>query len=133
MTLRKRMLLTATILPFDAMSQGVEFDGVLEGLSTRSDGSLGIRVSTGEFTAEDKLAMFSLQNIACKVSFVPIESEQAPKEIKSELSRKTDSQRLRAVLFILWKQAGEFGSFESQYSNEMSKIIEAYKKKLKPI
>ena len=115
------------------MSQGVLFNAVVEGLSTRVDKSLGIRISTGELEASEKLLIMDLQGIACEVTLRPIDSELVPKEIKAPLSTKTPSQRLRAVLFIAWKQAGEFGSFETQYDTEMNRIIEAYKKKLKPI
>ena len=115
------------------MSQGVQFNGVVEGISTRSDGSLGIRLSTGEFSPEDKLVMFGMQNLACTMVFAPTDSEQPPKEIKAPLSTKTPSQRLRAVLFCWYKSLGEPGQWEAFYENEISKHINAVKAKLPPL
>jgi len=43
---------------------------------------------------------------------------------------KTPSQRLRGVLFILWKQGGEQGDFDFFYKQELEKIITHFKDKL---
>jgi meiotically up-regulated gene 157 (Mug157) protein len=37
---------------------------------------------------------------------------------------------LRAVLFILWRQAGEQDNFETYYNQTMEKLIELYKSKI---
>jgi len=47
-----------------------------------------------------------------------------------ELEGKTKSQRLRAVLFIEWKQNGEQGEFKDFYADRMEKIIQHYKDRL---
>lgn len=44
--------------------------------------------------------------------------------------RKTPAQRLRSVLFLLWKQEGSRGDFESFYQERMGKIIDIMKGKL---
>lgn len=51
-------------------------------------------------------------------------------EVDIVLEGKSKSQRLRSVIFILWKQLGENGTFDSFYSNYMEKIIEGIKSKL---
>lgn len=39
------------------------------------------------------------------------------------------SQRLRAVMYIIWEKHGSVGKFEDKYNAEMEKIISHYKKK----
>lgn len=43
---------------------------------------------------------------------------------------KTPAKRLRAVLFILWKQQGSRGDFEVFYRERMGKLIDMIKMKL---
>lgn len=51
-------------------------------------------------------------------------------EIKTD-SRKTPSQRLRAVLFRNWEQNNEgMDTFETYYSAKMEKLINHFKEKL---
>jgi hypothetical protein len=45
---------------------------------------------------------------------------------------KSQGQRLRGVIFILWKQQGEKGDFESFYRTYLEKLIEYTKGKLQP-
>lgn len=43
---------------------------------------------------------------------------------------KTQSQRLRDIIFIDWKQHGESGNFENYYRNYLEKLIEFAKSRL---
>ena len=112
---------------------GILFNGVLSGASTRQDGSLGLRVDTPELTPEEKLAVFALQNVPCEITFKPADEAAPPKEVKGELSRKTVSQRFRAVVFVWWSQLGKPGDFAQFYESEGNKVVEAYKAKLRPL
>lgn len=103
------------------------------GASTKSDGSIGIRLETPELTPEDCLAVFSLRNIPCEITFKPNDADAAPpKEIRGELSRKTISERWRTILFVWWKHLGEPGTFENFYASEGEKAINQIKAKLPP-
>lgn len=116
------------------MNQAIQFNGVLSRVGTRSDGSLGLTLESGELVPEDKLAVFNLQNIPCLITFKPNDADaMPPKEIKSELSRQTISQRWRSVCFVWWKQLGEPGTFEAFYNAEGEKAIIAIKNRLKPV
>lgn len=115
------------------MKDSVQLNIIVEGVSTRADKSLGMRLSTSEMTPEEKLWILDLQNIPCLATFQPIEGFSITKEIKSELSKKTISERIRACVFIFWKQSGEPGSFEIFYASEGEKIISGLKAKLKPV
>ena len=43
---------------------------------------------------------------------------------------KSPSQRLRAVLFLLWEQQGSWGDFDTWYKAKIEEIIEHFKGKL---
>lgn len=43
---------------------------------------------------------------------------------------KSPSQRLHAVLFLLWKQNGENGLFQTYYETQMEKFIDYLKERL---
>lgn len=63
-----------------------------------------------------------------------IKEEEMPKE-QAEVGSKTPSQRLRAALYVLYKQEKEDNQtelvFDLWYSARMESIIEAVKKKIK--
>ncbi len=115
------------------MSQPVEFNGHLTRISTRSDGSLGITLESGAMVPENKLTLFNFQNIPCLVTLKPNDADaMPPKELKGELSRKTISERLRAVIFVWYKQLGSPGEFSVFYESEGNKVINSYKARLEP-
>ena len=55
------------------------------------------------------------------------------KEVKTELDEKTPGQRMKAVLFLLWKQQNEAIDFDVFYKQKMNGLIEHLKLKLNPI
>lgn len=110
-------------------------DVILEGCSTRADGSLSIRFSTPELSPDEKTVFFELQKCELKMLLQP-KGNEAPeelKEVKGEFDNKTCSQRLRAVLFVEWKQQNEPGEFEDYYRRKMNKLIDDVKDGLKPV
>jgi hypothetical protein len=58
------------------------------------------------------------------------EEIEAIDDVDVELEGKSKSQRLRNVLYILYKQQGEIGEFKDFYSIWMEKIIQNFKDKL---
>lgn len=60
-----------------------------------------------------------------------IKTSDIPKE-DAEPGTKSQSQRLRDVIFILWKQKGGKGDFETFYRVYLEKLIELTKSKLEP-
>ena len=107
---------------------------ILTGASTRVDGSLGLRFSTPELTPADKTAFFEILNLNLKMLLQPEgEAPSELKDVKGEFDTKTPGQRLRAVLFVWWKQLNEPGNFEEFYKRRMETIIEETKSKLNPV
>lgn len=60
-----------------------------------------------------------------------VAQEEIP-EGRADSGVKSQSQRLRDVIFIDYKQHGEKGDFESYYRNYLEKLIEFAKSRLTP-
>lgn len=115
------------------MSQPVQLDTILSGIATKADGSLSLRFSTLELSPEHTLPLLALRNQNLLMTLAPIGSDEMPMEIESESSAKTPSQRLRAVLHVLWESQrntlkGE--PFSIFYEKKMESIIIWLKNKL---
>lgn len=92
-----------------------------------------MRFASPELEPSEKTAFFELLNKNVKVLIQPSDEQPAElKEVKGEFDRKTPSQRLRAVLFILYKQSEGGGDFEDFYLRRMNEIVESVKKQLEP-
>lgn len=112
-------------------NQAIQFNGHLTRIGTRSDGSLGLTLETPEFTSEECLAVFSLRNIPCEVTLRPNDADaMPPKEIKGEFDKLTQSQRIRRILYVWYRELGEPGQFDAFYQSETNKYIESIKAKL---
>lgn len=46
------------------------------------------------------------------------------------MPEKSPSQRLRAVLFVLWEQRGSKGEFEEFYKESIERVIKRIKEEL---
>ena len=109
----------------------VLIQALLDGVSHRKDGSLGIRFLTQEMSAQDKLKLIELLNSFGWVCFSPSEAEAVDiPETQPDDTRKSESQRLRAVLFLLYKQGEQLDTFAFYYREKMEKFIEHIKGKL---
>ena len=109
----------------------IKLPAYLTGFSSRADGSAGIRFATQELTSDDWVELQQNLNQFGWLVFSANEAQPTdiPKE-EAEDKAKTPSKRLRATLFVLWKQKGEPQDFESFYRVQVEKVIEAIKSKL---
>ena len=111
--------------------KAIKTQATITRISSRVDGSIGISVSTPELTSEQKTAFFDLHNKNIDMWIKPLdEMAQDIEEIKTEVDRKTPSQRLRGVLFMVWKTEGEKGEFSDFYTKFMNTMIERLKTRL---
>lgn len=109
----------------------LQLNAIITGISSKVDRSLSLRISTPELTNKERADFMEYQGINCNLTVEPLdEKAEGIEMIDRELETKTKSQRLRAVLFILWKQEGEQGKFEDYYKNKMEGLIEHFKNKL---
>jgi len=111
---------------------------ILGRVATKADGSLSLNFSTSELSAEEQTVLFKLCRINLQATLKPLgETLEAPVEVKSELSTKTPSSRLRNVFFVLYRQKQALGflsdkTFEQFYADGMEKIISDIKDHLEP-
>lgn len=102
-------------------------------MSVRSmvDGGLGLSLHTNELTPDEKAEIMGYHMQAGWLLFSPneITDSDIPKGM-AEKDAKTPSQRLRAVIFILWKQSGDVDDFERFYEITMETFINSVKSKL---
>lgn len=118
----------------------IVFGAIIDGVATRKDKTLTVRIGTQELSGETAGELFGLQNalvfVAIKVEDFGKEEIEALERLKADAmadSRKTESQRLRAVLYKLWQQNPEgYKDSNSHYIAKMEAIIEHLKKKLNP-
>ncbi len=118
--------------------RAVLMQAVFTRFSSRSDGSVGFTGCTPELNTTEKVALMDLHGKNVKVLIQPTDdTPEAMMEVKGELGFKTPGQRLRAVIFILFKQATESGRikgvmFEAFYGEVMEKFIADIKNQLEP-
>lgn len=113
------------------------FQGNIDGVKTRKDRSVKIELVTAlEMTNPEEMAkLFSLSNeavsIAMKVGHISDEEAlNIPEPQKDYREEKSPSQRLKAVWYLLWKQQGEQGDFDTYYKRSMNRVIDQIKEKL---
>jgi len=103
-------------------------------VSTFADHSLRLQVDTDrELSAEENALVFALYNksgwFLFKESELKPEDVEVPEYVKEFKEDKTPSQRLRAVIYLNWKQ-NQIGTSDDFYTRKMEEIIEHFKSKL---
>lgn len=115
----------------------LQLPATIEAISSRADGTWAIRVGTQELDKEDGSALMELNRKLGWFMFKEDVFEEADllniPEVKPEFKTdKTPSQRLRAVLYVLWEQKYKKSepTFENFYRKQTEKIINWVKEKL---
>lgn len=103
-------------------------------MNPKADRSWKLVFETRELRGEEvKILADNFQGEGWLV-FKPNE-EPLPEDIpdgSADSGTKSQSQRLRDVIFVLWKQKGGKGDFETYYRVYLEKLIEYTKSKLEP-
>ena len=82
--------------------------------------------------------MFELQGKNCRALFEPMDFATDGKvEVKSSMGTKSPGERLRAVLFVMFKQLSAANktnhkTFDEFYLHHMEVVINSYKDQLEP-
>jgi len=106
----------------------------IDGIASRVDGTISIKIGTQELDKNAAGDLFGLRGKHCKVlisdsNITTIESELVDNQpLISGKKHKTESSRLRAVLFLLSQQLDQ--DSETYYKQIMNGLIEHYKAKL---
>ncbi len=110
----------------------------LDGYQRRKDRTISLRFVTQEMTSEEVMNIDAVLDGFGILHFraeddqqeaVPVEQLDSI-ELDLYDKKKTQSQRLRAVLFKLYKQEGGEGEFKDYYKVKTEKIIKHFKSRL---
>jgi hypothetical protein len=108
----------------------------VENITTRKDNTVKITLGTQELSPGKASELFSMMNrltmtyISPKDSIDQKEMDQVDK-VDPELGGKTQSQRIRNVLYKLYEQGNEgFKDFETYYKSKTNAYIDHLKAKI---
>ena len=106
----------------------------LDGIASKVDGTVSIKISTQEVDSMSAAALFALRGKHCKVlisdsNITTMEAELVDnQQLVSGKKHKTESQRLRGVFYLLAQQKEV--EFEQYYKEQMNILIDHFKAKL---
>lgn len=109
---------------------------ILENYRPRKDGSIGLSFSTQELTTDKVSEVHALLNSYGVLHFkagekMTSEDIALVDGVDMDLNNgKSQSQRLRGVLWLYWQQSGAVGDFKDFYRVHTEKLIEHFKNKL---
>ena len=108
---------------------------MVENITTRKDRTVKLTIGTQELNPTEAGLLFQYMNLLVSVYLCPAAIDQREIEqidkLEPELNNKTQSQRIRNVLFLLHQQNQEgFKSFDEFYRAKTEKYIEHLKTKL---
>ena len=110
---------------------------VLDGYQRRKDRTVSLRFITQEKTSsevmeiDEALQQYGVLYFRGEENMNSDEVEELDKiELDLYDEPKTQSQRLRNVLFILWKQKESKGEFKKFYKQKTEEIIQHFKNKI---
>lgn len=118
--------------------KGILFAATVEGIRSRKDKTVALTLGTQELTPEKAGLLFNTNShlVTCYLSVketVSDDEQEIIDSIEIETPSKTPSQRLRNVLYLLWKQSPEgYKDFNMFYLHQMEKLLDHYKGKLTP-
>lgn len=115
---------------------GVLIPCQIENVSTRKDNTIKIVIGTQEMSEGSAGKLFSMLNKFGYAHLSPTEISQKElnevDQLDPEMEGKTQGQRIRNVLYILFTQDNEgFTDFDSFYKNKTEKYISHLKTKIK--
>jgi hypothetical protein len=115
---------------------GILLSSTIESITTRKDNTIKIVIGTQEMAPDKAGELFSLMN-KLTVVYISVKDGINQKEIdlidtvNPELPGKSQSQRIRATLFVLFKQDKEgHKNFDSYYRFKTEMYIEHLKKQI---
>jgi hypothetical protein len=103
-------------------------------ITSLADRSYKLEFSTRELSGSDATVLMNLIHDEGWLLFSPnndITEQDIPDEKPDAMTgRKTQAQRLRAVIYKIWESKGSNGSFETYYQSYMEKVIDQLKEKI---
>lgn len=103
-------------------------------IETKVDGSIKmVYITSMEMSDKDTATLMSFRNkegflLFADTGFEDSVLDDLPKI--EDTKKKSQSQRLRAVLYRLWERTNQQEEFHNYYNRVMEKLIDEYKEKL---
>ena len=111
--------------------QGIRVKTVITAVRSLANMGAGMTIHTSPLTEKELTSVLRLHGRDCLTDIVPLSNpEEQIIEIDTDLETKSQSTRIRNVLYRLWEQGGKQGNFPDFYKNKTEMIIEWVKKKL---
>lgn len=113
------------------MNKGFQVSAQITAVKPLVDRGMSITMHTKELTTEEQVQIIKYLSSAGWLLFKEneVQEEEIPKQ-DSDFESKSQSQRIRGVLYVLWEQRGKEGTFEEFYKMQTEKFINAVKNKL---
>lgn len=114
-----------------AMSKIFSAPAILTRVAYLKDHGVSLGFSTQELSIQDKVIVSEFYQSSGYLLFKEneIKHEDIPQGDAPD-ETKSPSQRLRGALFVLWKQQGSIGDFETFYRVQMDRAINRVKRLL---
>lgn len=111
-----------------------QIQAVMSKATTMADNTVRLTFDCQETTPDMMAEMFEMKNqigwLFFQESRINLSDLASLPEIKVEKGQKTPSERLRAVLYVLWESQPSDMSFDNFYINKMNQLIDWVKAKL---
>ena len=112
--------------------KALQVQTVIGSVSSRKDKSLRLSVTTPELSTTERAKFMDMQGILCETLFSPLDTEFPEiDKIETDMDQKSPSQRLRSIMYILFKQNNEgHDLFPAYYAHKMEGILTHVKGKI---
>lgn len=116
--------------------KGILFGAIVESIRSRKDKTVSVTLGSQELSPEKAGELFSTNGhlVTCYISAkgeVTDNEMEIIDSIEPEVPGKTPSQRLRSVLYLMWKSNPEgYKDANLHYIHHIEKVIEHFKTKL---
>jgi hypothetical protein len=118
--------------------EGIILPTILERIATRKDHTLALTFGTQEMSPADAGKLYGMINKLTAVYVTQKETVSQDEinkvdELNPDLGGKSQSERIRNTLYVLWGREPEgFDNFDNYYHSKTERIIKYLKKKLNP-
>lgn len=112
----------------------LKVQSIISGARTMADKTIRLQADCQEMAPEDAATLMLLKD---KIGWLFFAEQEIPKEeminlpeFRVEKGQKTESQRLRGVLYLLWEKNKTTDTFDEYYKKRMNAEIEKLKTEL---
>ena len=109
--------------------QTVLLPAMFDNLTLRKDGSVSLKFDTRELSGEEIQALLGYRNTEGWLQFSQNNEFKAPPKENAKTDMESPSERMRDVIYALYKDRNADGTFETFYATWMEKLIEVLKQK----